>query len=235
MRRQPDEPLKECTKNQHGYYRGEKCQYCSEEGELVLSPRNLDQFGRIMAGVLRHFPDRFELDMDQQGWVDAEEFITSVKFKRQNLGSLTMTHLRAVVETDPKGRYQLEGGRLRATYAHSIELDLDLPTDGVPEHLYFACTQEDSEEYLEQGLYPLDRQMVHLSGTRLNALEAGRRQAGRIAGRRARRRGSRKANHEGGHDGLRHQRSAGKLPAQAPRQRLNRTRLATRGLPNEQR
>lgn len=174
MRRQPDEPLKECTKNQHGYYRGEKCQYCSEEGELVLSPRNLDQFGRIMAGVLRHFPDRFELDMDQQGWVDAEEFITSVKFKRQNLGSLTMTHLRAVVETDPKGRYQLEGGRLRATYAHSIELDLDLPTDGVPEHLYFACTQEDSEEYLEQGLYPLDRQMVHLSGTRLNALEAGR-------------------------------------------------------------
>jgi putative RNA 2'-phosphotransferase len=44
----------------------------------------------------------------------------------------------------------------------------------VPEHLYFACTQEDSEEYLEQGLYPLDRQMVHLSGTRLNALEAGR-------------------------------------------------------------
>ena len=140
----------------------------------MLSPRNLDQFGRIMAGVLRHFPDRFELDMDQQGWVDAEEFITSVKFKRQNLGSLTMTHLRAVVETDPKGRYQLEGGRLRATYAHSIELDLDLPTDGVPEHLYFACSQEDSEEYLEQGLYPLDRQMVHLSGTRLNALEAGR-------------------------------------------------------------
>ena len=145
-----------------------------QEGELVMSPRHLDQFGRIMAGVLRHFPDRFELEMDQQGWIGASEFIESLKHQRRHFDYLTMDHLQAAVDTDPKGRYQLVDGRLRATYAHSLELDLDLPTEGVPEHLYFACSQEDSEEYLEQGLYPLDRQMVHLSGTRLNALEAGR-------------------------------------------------------------
>ena len=174
MRRPPDEPLKACVKHQHGYFRGEKCQYCSEDGELVMSPPHLDQFGRIMAGVLRHFPDRFELEMDQQGWISASEFIESLKHQRRHFDYLTMDHLQAAVDTDPKGRYQLVDGRLRATYAHSLELELDLPTDGVPEHLYFACSQEDSEEYLEQGLYPLDRQMVHLSGTRLNALEAGR-------------------------------------------------------------
>ena len=174
MRRPPDVPMKSCLKHQHGYFRGEKCQYCSEEGELVMSPRHLDQFGRIMAGVLRHFPDRFELEMDQQGWVGASEFIESLKHQQRHFDYLTMDHLQAAVETDPKGRYQLVDGRLRATYAHSLELDLDLPTEGVPEHLYFACSQEDSEEYLKQGLYPLDRQMVHLSGTRLNALEAGR-------------------------------------------------------------
>ena len=174
MRHPPDEPLKACVKHQHGYFRGEKCQYCSEDGELVMSPPHLDQFGRIMAGVLRHFPDRFELEMDQQGWIGASEFIESLKHQRRHFDYLTMDHLQAAVDTDPKGRYQLVDGRLRATYAHSLELELDLPTDGVPEHLYFACSQEDSEEYLEQGLYPLDRQMVHLSGTRLNALEAGR-------------------------------------------------------------
>ena len=174
MRRPPDEPLKACVKHQHGYFRGEKCQYCSEDGELVMSPPHLDQFGRIMAGVLRHFPDRFELEMDQQGWIGASEFIESLKHQRRHFDYLTMDHLQAAVDTDPKGRYQLVDGRLRATYAHSLELEMDLPTDGVPEHLYFACSQEDSEEYLEQGLYPLDRQMVHLSGTRLNALEAGR-------------------------------------------------------------
>ena len=139
-----------------------------------MSPSHLDQFGRIMAGVLRHFPDKFNLEMDKQGWVEATEFIEAVKIQRRHFHFLETKHLQAVVETDPKGRYQLNNGRLRATYAHTLDLDLDLPTDQNPEHLYFACSKEDSDEYLEHGLYPGDRNMVHLSSTRLNALEAGR-------------------------------------------------------------
>ena len=87
---------------------------------------------------------------------------------------MTIKHVKAVIETDPKGRYQFEDNRIRATYAHSIDLDLDLPTEGVPEHLYYACSEDDVEDYIENGLFPEDRMMVHLSGTRLNALEAGR-------------------------------------------------------------
>jgi len=112
--------------------------------------------------------------MDKQGWVEATEFVEAVKLQRRHFHFLETKHLQAVVETDPKGRYQLNSGRLRATYAHTLDLDLDLPTDQNPEHLYFACSQEDSDEYLEHGLYPGDRNMVHLSSTRLNALEAGR-------------------------------------------------------------
>lgn len=174
MRRKPTVPLKEEVKHGHGFFRGEKCPLSGEEGVLVLSPRHLDQFGRMMAGVLRHFPDRFDLEMDKQGWVEASEFIEAVKSQRRHFHYLETRHLQAVVETDPKGRYQLNNGRLRATYAHTLDLDLDLPTDNNPEHLYFACSKEDAEEYLEHGLYPGDRNMVHLSSTRLNALEAGR-------------------------------------------------------------
>ena len=174
MRRNPTVPLKEEVKYGHGFFRGEKCPLSGEEGVLVMSPRHLDQFGRIMAGVLRHFPDKFDLEMDKQGWVEATEFVEAVKLQRRHFHFLETKHLQAVVETDPKGRYQLNSGRLRATYAHTLDLDLDLPTDQNPEHLYFACSQEDSDEYLEHGLYPGDRNMVHLSSTRLNALEAGR-------------------------------------------------------------
>ena len=174
MRRKPTVPLKEEVKYGHGFFRGEKCPLSGEEGVLVMSPRHLDQFGRIMAGVLRHFPDKFDLEMDKQGWVEATEFVEAVKLQRRHFHFLETKHLQAVVETDPKGRYQLNSGRLRATYAHTLDLDLDLPTDQNPEHLYFACSKEDSDEYLEHGLYPGDRYMVHLSSTRLNALEAGR-------------------------------------------------------------
>jgi len=174
MRRNPTVPLKEEVKYGHGFFRGEKCPLSGEEGVLVMSPRHLDQFGRIMAGVLRHFPDKFDLEMDKQGWVEAVEFVEAVKIQRRHFHFLETKHLQAVVETDPKGRYQLKNGRLRATYAHTLDLDLDLPTDQNPEHLYFACSKEDSDEYIEHGLYPGDRNMVHLSSTRLNALEAGR-------------------------------------------------------------
>ena len=181
MRREPTVPLKEEVKYGHGFFRGEKCPLSGEEGVLLMSPRHLDQFGRIMAGVLRHFPQKFVtptspdgLVMDKQGWVEATEFVESVKLQRRHFHFLETKHLQAVVETDPKGRYQLNSGRLRATYAHTLDLDLDLPTDQNPEHLYFACSKEDSDEYLEHGLYPGDRNMVHLSSTRLNALEAGR-------------------------------------------------------------
>jgi|TARA_B110000438_G_scaffold59499_1_gene59651 putative RNA 2'-phosphotransferase len=174
MRRNPTVPLKEEVKYGHGFFRGEKCPLSGEDGVLVMSPRHLDQFGRVMAGVLRHFPDRFDLEMDKQGWIEASEFIDAVKSQRRHFHYLETKHLQAVVETDPKGRYQLKNGRLRATYAHTLDLDLDLPTDKNPEHLYFACSKDDSIEYIEHGLYPGDRNMVHLSSTRLNALEAGR-------------------------------------------------------------
>ena len=174
MHRNPTVPLKEEVKYGHGFFRGEKCPLSGEDGVLVMSPRHLDQFGRVMAGVLRHFPDRFDLEMDKQGWIEASEFIDAVKSQRRHFHYLETKHLQAVVETDPKGRYQLKNGRLRATYAHTLDLDLDLPTDKNPEHLYFACSKDDSIEYIEHGLYPGDRNMVHLSSTRLNALEAGR-------------------------------------------------------------
>ena len=135
MRRKPTVPLKEEVKYGHGFFRGEKCPLSGEEGVLVMSPRHLDQFGRIMAGVLRHFPDKFDLEMDKQGWVEATEFVEAVKVQRRHFHFLETKHLQAVVETDPKGRYQLNSGRLRATYAHTLDLDLDLPTDQ-PEDLY---------------------------------------------------------------------------------------------------
>ena len=52
MRRNPTIPLKEEVKYGHGFFRGEKCPLSGEDGVLVMSPRHLDQFGRIMAGVL---------------------------------------------------------------------------------------------------------------------------------------------------------------------------------------
>ena len=63
---------------------------------------------------------------------------------------------------------------IRATYGHSIELELDLPTDDIPEGLYWPCEEEQVETILDLGITAGDRKHVHLSKTILKAMEAGR-------------------------------------------------------------
>lgn len=127
-----------------------------------------------MAGILRHFPERYGLDMDEHGWVDLRDFVTAVQIRHKKFRFLKPHHVLGVIETDPKGRYQFEEGKIRATYAHSFDVDLDLPTDDVPDILYFPTTEEECNILLEIGLKPSDRKMVHLSGTLPSAMEAGR-------------------------------------------------------------
>lgn len=164
--------LRECQ--EHGYFRGEICPVCGAEGKFLMSDRELEHIGRSMAGVLRHFPERFNLEMDEHGWVDVRAFISAMVERQPRLHWLRMHHIVAIVETDPKGRYQFSNGKMRATYGHSFDVELDLPTDGIPERLYYPATEEEVSILIENGLKPADRRMVHLSKTSADAYIAGR-------------------------------------------------------------
>lgn len=164
--------LKECRS--HGFFREEFCPSCEGKGKFLLSDKELDSLGRTMAGVLRHFPERYGLDMDEHGFVDLRDFITALQIRNEKFRFLKPHHILGVIETDAKGRYEFRDGRIRATYAHSFEVDLDLPQDNIPTILYFPTTEEETQILLEIGLRPSDRKMVHLSHSYEDAMEAGR-------------------------------------------------------------
>ena len=164
--------LREC--GEHGYYRGENCPICGEPGKFLMSEQELEQLGRTLAGVLRHFPERFGLDMDEQGFVNLRDFISAMRDNNRRYHWLRPHHVVAIIETDPKGRYQISNDLMRATYGHSLELDLKLPTDNIPDFLYYPATSEETDIILETGLHPSDRKMVHLSRTYQDAFNAGR-------------------------------------------------------------
>jgi putative RNA 2'-phosphotransferase len=163
--------LKECA--QHGYFRAEVCPVCSQSGRFLMNDRELDHLGRILTGILRHFPDRYELTMDPQGWVSLPQIVRSIGQKHPMYHWLRVQHLVAIAETDGKGRYEVRDDRVRATYGHTLELDLDLPTEDIPDRLYFPVTAEESGIVLEVGLRPTDRKKVHLSKTADDARAAG--------------------------------------------------------------
>lgn len=164
--------LRECET--HGYFRGDLCPICGEEGRFLMNEDELDRIGRTMAGALRHFPENFGLEMDEQGFVNLREFVRALQNHQRRFHWVRPHHIIAVIETDPKGRYQVSNDLIRATYGHSIELDLRLPTDDIPSELFYPTTQEEADIILETGLMPSDRKMVHLSKTYGDAMSAGR-------------------------------------------------------------
>jgi putative RNA 2'-phosphotransferase len=164
--------LKECP--QHGYFRAEACPVCGQAGRFLMNDRELDHLGRVLTGILRHFPDRYQLQMDPHGWVSLPEIVRAVGRRHPSYHWLRVQHLVAIAETDAKGRYEVRDDRVRATYGHTLEVDLDLPTENIPDLLYFPVTSDEATIVLEVGLKPSDRRKVHLSKTAADARAAGK-------------------------------------------------------------
>ena len=163
--------LKECA--QHGYFRAEVCPVCGQPGRFLMNDRELDHLGRILTGILRHFPDRYGLPIDPQGWVSLPQIVRAIGQKHPAYHWLRASHLVAIAETDAKGRYEVREDRVRATYGHTVEVEPDLPTENIPDQLYYPVTSEEAGIVLEVGLKPSDRKKVHLSKTAEDARSAG--------------------------------------------------------------
>ena len=164
--------LSECE--EHGYYRGESCPNCSEKGKFLMNEKELNSLSRIIAGALRHFPEKLGLMMDGKGWVDISSLIDAIGTGRSGFNWLRVHHIEALVDTDPRERYQIDGGMIRATYGHTIDVNLDdLPPADI-DVFYYPVTEEEADIIIEGGLHPVDRKKVHLSGSIEKAIEAGK-------------------------------------------------------------
>ncbi|MGC8610846.1 MAG: RNA 2'-phosphotransferase [Thermoplasmata archaeon] len=167
--------IKSCIK--HGPFRGEKCPVCGDNGKLILNDWEVEALSRIITGILRHFPENFNVRLDQNGWAKINDIVEGIKRKDRKFRWLKPYHIEAFILTDPKGRFQYDkiNGKVRATYGHSINVDLsDLPSDNIPERLYYAIVPEEEEFINEIGIKPGERKWVHLSGTYEEAYIAGR-------------------------------------------------------------
>lgn len=161
--------IRECE--DHGYFRAERCPLCGEEGKFIMSDKEVERIGRTLAAILRH--GKYGPDMDSQGNVPVQQVVTLVRNRHPYMNWLRPRHIEALVETDPKGRYAIANGRIRATYGHTIPLDIRLDDQDIPPELFYPIDPADSGRILAEGISPTDRNMVHLSLTYRDALRAG--------------------------------------------------------------
>jgi putative RNA 2'-phosphotransferase len=152
----------------HGYFRGETCPECGDKGRFLLDGEREERLGRFVSGALRHFPDDLGLEMDMQGWVDLDRFCRLTRKRYPWVGE---ERIVALVESDPKQRYAIDDGYIRALYGHSVDVELDHPLCD-RELLYYGVSQEEVEMLMDQGIMPIRQTYVHLSTSVQKASEA---------------------------------------------------------------
>lgn len=159
------EPLGYC--DAHGSHEGTRCPVCGTASPELLDGERRRRLSTFVSGALRHFPGDVGLDLDDRGWTDRTALVAAVE---RRYGWADRESLDALVATDPKGRFEVDGARIRAAYGHSEDVQLE-PTDApVPDELYHGTAPRNVDPILAEGIRPMDRQLVHLSA----AVEAAR-------------------------------------------------------------
>ena len=127
-----------------------------------------------MSFVLRHKPENFGLKLDPFGFVDISDLLGVLQ---NRYGNVQLSDIESVVKDCPKGRFEIKGEKIRARYGHSIQVQLDTQPSEPPLYLYHGTSPAMKNTILGEGLKSIKRRYVHLSKSREDAFQVGRRKS----------------------------------------------------------
>jgi putative RNA 2'-phosphotransferase len=131
-----------------------------------------ERISRFLSFLLRHNPKEYSLQFDRQGFVPWSQLLATVQ---ERFEGVTETELENVVKGSDKKRFELVDGKVRATYGHSVPVELDLEPVQPPAQLYHGTARDLALNMLREGLKPRDRRHVYLSASVEQALAVGKR------------------------------------------------------------
>lgn len=131
----------------------------------------MKQKSKYLALLLRHQPEKANIPLDKNGWAPVREILKAV--------NVSFDELAYLVSTDDKQRYAFNEDKtmIRANQGHSIRVavDMDEFTPKLGDVLYHGTVDRFIVPILLEGLKPMSRQYVHLSGDKLTAIKVGAR------------------------------------------------------------
>lgn len=134
---------------------------------LRTAKKRQESLSKQLSYILRHHPPE---TISGDGYCDVEECVALLR----SWFNVSKEDLVSVVSSDKKGRFQMEGDKIRALYGHSHPVSIDLPVADIPV-LYHGTSPRAAHRILVEGLKPQKRLKVHLSPTVSMAREVGKR------------------------------------------------------------
>ncbi len=152
-----------------GFFEG-KCK-CGN-GRILLDGKTRIKVSKFLSGLLRHYPEKFGLNLDKSGFTDFKKVLNILR-ERYGIDEIS---LKALIHLDKKGRFEIVGDKIRAKYGHTVPVNHRWSDSGeIPPLLYHGTSPKNLESILRNGLLPMKRREVHLSETVEDAIEVGKR------------------------------------------------------------
>jgi putative RNA 2'-phosphotransferase len=128
-----------------------------------------DTRSKYLSFLLRHRPEAANLALDKEGWCSIQQLVQNTDF--------TIAELVQIVREDKKTRYSFEPAlgvclqsgeqptSIRANQGHSTgDVKLSFKAVTPPVKLYHGADNTVLKKILKDGLLPMSRHHVHLSG-----------------------------------------------------------------------
>lgn len=131
--------------------------------------KELSRKDKYMSLLLRHQPEKEQLDMDKFGWVPVKQLLSRL--------DMTMEELEEIVATNNKKRFSFNDDKtkIRANQGHSIPVDVQLKEVEPPTILFHGTATRFLSSIYDKGLIKGQRNHVHLSETIETATNVGQR------------------------------------------------------------
>lgn len=138
-------------------------------------PIDLTALSRATSHALRHEPWLYELELDEFGWTPLDALMAALQRERNEWSSLTADDMQRMIAVSSKQRHEIQEGKIRAFYGHSVPDKLKKIPAVPPDMLFHGTDPTVLPQIQATGLLPMSRQYVHLSNDEDMAWEVGRR------------------------------------------------------------
>lgn len=133
-----------------------------------------------MSHALRHEPQKYELEVDEYGFINIDLFLNGLKkHGGKRCRDITMEQIVDIVNTDTKGRYEIKDNNIRALGGHNKKIGKKIiKTLAIPlDIMYHGTTHDSAITILTDGLKGMERQNANLSIDIETAKTVGRRRS----------------------------------------------------------
>ena len=140
----------------------------------IMNAEREKAISKFLSYVLRHKPEKIDLELDMKGWADVKSLLAKAEKKGK---IFTLEELEYVVAKNIKQRFTFneDKTKIRANQGHSIQVDLALQSVVPPTLLYHGTVAKFLDSIKEEGLQKMNRQHVHLSPDIETAINVGSR------------------------------------------------------------